>query len=84
MDIILHLRKCSREKSEYDLDIYLTQWIPLPDVGERLFFYHGLPMYIVVNERTFEILNFENGPEYHITLWGSYHLNVEGQKGEEI
>ena len=87
MNILLHTRRDSREPSAYDMDIIINNntMIPVPSVGEKFFFYHGqTQMVLIINERTFEMLNYESGTQYHITLWGSYHLYFRGQIGETI
>lgn len=81
MRTILRLRKNNMEPSAYDIDIPLDNWVPIPKVGRRFFFYHqNVPMFMVVTDISYEMCY----DQYEITLWGSYHINIEGQKDEEV
>ena len=81
MRVVLKLRKGDMEPSAYDIDIPLEFWVPIPTIGRRFFFSHmGEPMFMVINDITYEL----TCNSYEITLWGSYHLNVEGQRGVDL
>jgi len=82
---ILKTRRGSRLPSAYDMHIVYGEGmiLALPYEGEKLYFsYQGQSMFLVVNERVFELIPHEDTLIYEITLLGSYHITASGATSE--
>lgn len=93
MRLFLNTRDDSGEPKMYDISLMdidtLCSFLPIPNVGEKMFFPHGDQQSIVftVTSRSYELFPSIDGEQdsvYTVTLWGWYSLNIEGERDQRL